>query len=342
MANDSVGVAAAGSPTNYIDNEAISTGGSPATVDRQRVRVGGAGYTDLADVVAGDTGQSGQVVHGSRKEVTFSTTTNVPVAVTDCSNYRWVSVQVTSAGGAASSAFQVSNDNSTWVSFSLAFATNPGASLSNTATNGAGIYFGPVPGRYFRINTAGVSGTFAGTCEFYALPLVPHTLAVAAPNAISVQGGATSGDATSNSNPTLPAQAFGLIYNGATWDRRRTATKFATVEASASGDTAVATPTSGKKIRVLAYCIEVTQDAASGTGADVAIVLRDSTTAIGYGATVFCPATGATTFGPGYHSGWRTVNNGVLSAAANNVLNVNLSAALASGKCRVNVAYCEE
>lgn len=345
MANDSVGVAAAGSPTNYIDNESITTGGSPATVDRQRVRVGGAGYADLADVVVGDTGQGASVVAGARKEVTFSTTTAQAVASTDCSNLRYVSVQITSTGTSATVNFQTSNDNATWVSTPLLPST---ATASNGLTQtfsatAAGISVGPVAGRYFRLNVTGqTGGTTAGVVEFFAAPQLnayPGTIAVAGPS-----GGAVGVTAGSNADNTSSPSLFtaGLAYNGAAWDRLRTATKFATATATASGDTAVATPAAGKKIRVLGYDITVTQDAATASGADVDILLRDATTALGYGFSCYCPAAAGTTFGPGAHTGWRLVGNGVLSAAANNVLNVNLSAALTAGKVRVNVAYTEE
>lgn len=90
------------------------------------------------------------------------------------------------------------------------------------------------------------------------------------------------------------------------------------------------------------YRIEVTADAATSGGGEIDIVLRDSTTATAHAASVYCPAVAATTFGAGYESGWIDVGNGQLSAAANNVLNINLSAALSSGKVRVVCCGTEE
>ena len=139
-------------------------------------------------------------------------------------------------------------------------------------------------------------------------------------------------------------QRVKLVYgmDGINDGDARIPTTFKTSTATASGDTVVWTPTSGKKFRVMRYSVEVTADAATSGGAEIDIVLRDATTALGFGVSLYVPAVGGTTFGNNYNSGWRDVGNGFLSAAANNVLNVNLSAALTAGKVRVNVAGTEE
>lgn len=341
MANDSVGVAAAASPTNYIDNEQIATGGSPANVDRQRVRVGGAGYADLADVVQGDTGQNMQPVAGSRKEVTVSVAANGPVASTDCSNYRTVSVHLT-AKPSGTVTFQVSNDNTNWVTASLVDTTN-GPVASTAATNV--IYVGLVGARYFRLNVSGwTSGTITGTVEFTSLPAA-HTwvpvwgiggsFGISQGSNGAADGGSNSFSLTANSVIAAP-----LVYNGATWDKRRTPSIFKTATATASGDTALWTPTSGKKFRLMRYMIEVTGDLSSGTGAEIDVVLRDSTTALAAALSFWAPATAGST--PGFTSGWIDLGNGILSATANNVLNINLSAALTTGKVRVVACGTEE
>jgi hypothetical protein len=135
--------------------------------------------TQAADTAAGDTGQNSLVTSGARKEVTFTTTTAQAVASTDVSNYRWVEVQITSAGGSAVHTFQVSNDNSTWLAYPL--STNGGSSFASFTTNpgSAGLYYGPINARYFRINVTGIaSGTSAGTIEFTSSPSAIHNFPV--------------------------------------------------------------------------------------------------------------------------------------------------------------------
>jgi hypothetical protein len=152
----------------------------------------------------------------------------------------------------------------------------------------------------------------------------------------------TTSDTYADSNAGMQGIALGMLWNGASWDRSRTPSTFKTVEATSSGDTAVWTPTSTKKFRLMGYSIEVTADAATSGGADLAIVLRDNSTALGCGVTVFIPNAGATTMAGAYNSGQRSLGNGKLSAAADQVLNVNLAAALTAGKVRVNVWGTEE
>lgn len=121
----------------------------------------------------------------------------------------------------------------------------------------------------------------------------------------------------------------------------RTPNKFKTVQATASGDTALWTPTAGKKFRLMRYMIEVTGNATLAAGAVLTVVLRDATTALPFAVDVFVPTT-AFSAGVDFVSPWFDLDNGVLSAAANNVLNVNLSAALTAGNVRVLCCGTEE
>jgi hypothetical protein len=131
-------------------------------------------------------------------------------------------------------------------------------------------------------------------------------------------------------------------YNGTNNDRVRTPTTFKTATATAAGDTALWTPAAGKKFRLMRFTIQITSDASTTGGADIDIILRDATTGLAAALTVFVPAVAATTFGSTVTTGWINLGNGILSAAANNVLNINLSAALTSGKVRAIVGGTEE
>lgn len=186
-----------------------------------------------AGVLVGDTGQNQQLVAGGRKEVSFTTTTVQAVASTDVSNYRWVSVQVTSQGGSSTVTFQASNDSTNWVSIGLMSSTSTaGPVVQNTATTG--IWHGPLGYRYFRLNVTGIaSGTTAGVIEFFALAGAFQGIGVDT----ELPSAAASADGASN--PTAPfVQAAGQIYNGTTWDRTRGAT-------SAAGTTGTGVPAAG-------------------------------------------------------------------------------------------------
>lgn len=162
-------------------------------------------------------------------------------------------------------------------------------------------------------------------------------------SATPISNGALSGDALAGpSSGVLVVRSSSVVFNGATWDRRRTPSVFKTVTATASGDNAVWTPAAGKKFRLMRYVIYVTADAARAAAGDVEIILRDATTAIGVGFSVYVPGAAGTTFVADASSGWCDLGNGFLSAAANNVLNVNLSAALTAGEVRVVAIGTEE
>jgi hypothetical protein len=149
-------------------------------------------------------------------------------------------------------------------------------------------------------------------------------------------------DAVATSMGGLSTQAFEYRYNGATWDRQRSATIFKTITATASGDTALWTPTSGKKFRIMRYMVEITANAATSSGAEIDVVLRDNTTVTPAAFSVYVPAVAVTTAVGRNGSGWIDFGNGILSATINNVLNVNLSATLTSGKVRIVVCGTEE
>ena len=122
----------------------------------------------------------------------------------------------------------------------------------------------------------------------------------------------------------------------------RTPAIFKTAQATASGNTAVWTPTSGKKFRLMRFNISIPAQCKQSSGGILTITFQDSSTGINHAYDVFVPGTVDTISGEDFQSGWIDLGNGFLSAAANNVLNVNLSAALTAGNVRVNTAGTEE
>jgi hypothetical protein len=122
----------------------------------------------------------------------------------------------------------------------------------------------------------------------------------------------------------------------------RTPSIFKTVQATASGNTAVWTPTSGKKFRLMRIFVQITDNASLASGAVLTVDLRDSNTSTNITFDIFVPTTAVTTvIGDGMDQ-FLDLGNGILSAAANNVLNVNLSAACATGNVRVIAMGTEE
>ena len=149
-----------------------------------------------------------------------------------------------------------------------------------------------------------------------------------------------AGDGTGAS---WPLAAAGYEFDGTNVVSLRTPAVFHSAVATAAGNTAVWTPTSGKKFRLMRFMLVLTDEAARAAAGDITVKFQDATTDIGIGLPVYVPAAAiAAPIGEAWSSGWIDIGNGYLSAAANNVLNVNLSAALTAGTFGVIAAGTEE
>lgn len=158
------------------------------------------------------------------------------------------------------------------------------------------------------------------------------------------------GDNSGLINPLLIAQEmYGGAFSGAAnatlsgWSKARTPTVFKTVSATTSGNTAIWTPGTGNKFRLLKLFIQVTDNASLASGAVLTVDIQDSSTTTNITFSVFVPTTAVTTvIGDGAEIQLDLGQFGILSAVANNVLNVNLSVALATGVCRIIAMGTEE
>jgi hypothetical protein len=129
-----------------------------------------------------------------------------------------------------------------------------------------------------------------------------------------------------------------LAYNGASFDRLRTPQAVKSVQASAAGSTALWTPAAGNKVRLMRYRVSLTQNATLAAAGLLTVKLLDGATDLNLWETFYVPATGTTS----HHAGaWIDLGNGVVLAAAGDVLNVSLSAALATGVVTVTAAGVE-
>lgn len=116
---------------------------------------------------------------------------------------------------------------------------------------------------------------------------------------------ASLADAFANPSTTKIEALLG-VFNGATWDRLRTANVFTTVALNAgTSETTIWTPASGKKFRLLGFLLTC--------GAASTLTFKDNTA----GTTIF--VTRGTTDAP-INTG--PMGNGILSASADNVLTV--------------------
>ena len=150
-----------------------------------------------------------------------------------------------------------------------------------------------------------------------------------------------------NIDPDLLLASASYVYQGTGGGVQagamlRTPSSFKSATATASGNTAVWTPGSSKKFRLMRYRVEVTANAAQATGGVITLQFQDNTTALALSHSVFVPATAGATMSGSYISGWIDLGNGILSSTANNVLNINLSAALTSGTVAVIACGTEE
>ena len=127
-----------------------------------------------------------------------------------------------------------------------------------------------------------------------------------------------------------------VMTNGNATQGLRTPSSFAQASTSAAGSTALVTPGSGVKFRLMGFKIQVTADATLASAGRLTIKLLDGSTDIGVGHIVYVPGSALNTI-QDYDSGWIDLGNGYASTTAANVLNINLSSALATGV--VNVVF---
>jgi hypothetical protein len=122
---------------------------------------------------------------------------------------------------------------------------------------------------------------------------------------------------------------------------------FKTAQANANGNTALWTPAAGKKFRLMRLLVEVPPNCIMAARGVVTISFQDGATPINLAFDVWlgqtAPVEAAATIPPTlFTTDWIDLGQGVLSSAANNVLNINLSAALTGGNVRVTACGTEE
>jgi hypothetical protein len=224
------------------------------------------------------------------------------------------------------------------VSAFAAFRVRLSTAITNTGTASIGISASAVP------NNAGAGAmTNVSGSVIFAISQVGPT--APADNLASNSIFQTS---TSSSFPLSVADAvYGGAFSGTPnaalqgWSKLRTPTVFKTASATASGNTALWTPASGNKFRLMRFMVQITGNSTTASGAVVTVSFQDSASATNIAMDAFVPSASLGT-GDDFISPWVDLGNGFLSAAANNVLNINLSSALTGGNVRVTVCGTEE
>jgi hypothetical protein len=300
---------------------------------------------DSPDVLARQGGDVALAV-ATGKEVASAQLTAVNQAVAIEPAGRRVGIHLTGTFSGTVQ-FEVSNNNVDWVSYNVLLDAQTGAgsppqSRFVTSNSGTGSVFqSSVPYRYFRVRcSAYISGSCGVTIVLSEGNSTPQTQPVYFGENVSSLFSDALGAGTSYLYTGGPI----LGYNGASFDRIRVAGITRWAAASSSGDTALWTPASGKKFRLMRFMLTVTADATLTGGGVVTMTLRDGTTATNAALRAFVPATAAATIAPSNNLAmpWIDLGNGILSTAANNVLNINLSGALASGQIVVLACGTEE
>jgi hypothetical protein len=199
----------------------------------------------------------------------------------------------------------------------LQTAAGGGGGLSVTQGAAIGTSLTPVGGKDGSGNAQFVATDTAGR-QVVVGPAVEGGTLVGAPVVVGVRDGGTGQVALWGSNQgdgisggTRVPSVLGYLFNGATLDRPRTPNTFKTLAAlSVTAGTPQAgwTPTSGKKFRLMGFMLSL-----SVAGA---VILKDSGTEV---VRTCLMAAGAGLASP-------RMGNGILSAAANNVLNIDVTA----------------
>lgn len=267
---------------------------------------------------------------------------------TDVSQYQTITAHIFTIGSGNFVQFAFSEDGTTW--------------QAETTVGAGGQYVFSVKGRFFRAMLTVYGGVapavgsvtlLGGSASNVSIGKVPYPVPAFA-TAIGMSDNANNlsllnslakvGDGGSGNL----ALGVGLVgFNGTNLTRMRSADITRYANANASGDTVVWTPTSGKRFRLLGFMIKLSENASQAVAGNMTIQLRDATSATIAQFRPFVPQTAGTTMGDGWSTGFIELGNtggglGFQSGNANRALNVNLSAALATGYCDVVAVGTED
>lgn len=163
--------------------------------------------TNVANVLAADTGFNSVPTLGGVKTIAFTTSSSgaqMIAANTDIRGYTSIEVVYTSVGsGLALTGQFTTASGGTYVNSST-FATTAGGTPAALGVTVNTIYYSAIHGNYFQINVSAlVSGTFTGTITLRS-GTIPYTILPA------TQSGTWTVGANSATGSALPANAFSI------------------------------------------------------------------------------------------------------------------------------------
>lgn len=203
--------------------------------------------TNIANVVANDTGYNGVGINNTTKTVSFTTSSSgaqMLLVNTDCRGYGYISVVTTSVGsGLAWTGQFAPNSGGTYISGgSWQDDTSATGLPSGLGTSVNKIYSSTVASDFFQLNvTALTSGTLSGYIVLSSIPRPYHGLTINTGSAtgsavpanaffVGIQNGSGNLQGISSANNTGDASTAiavistaASVYNGTTYDRVRVA-----------------------------------------------------------------------------------------------------------------------
>jgi len=268
--------------------------------------------------------------------------------VIDMAGYTWLQMYWTSTG-TGTVQLQVSPDNTNWYVAPSFDYINTGGGLSTGSSASIQSYapvichYMPVYGRYLRLST---NSTTTGT---YTMQVVLSNSSI--PNStankllVNAIGSYSGGDAVVDSTgDVLKTIGFQMGYFGGAssqWMRIRVPNKVVSGYGNNSGNNAIWTPATGRKFRLMRYKISIANNAAVSVAGVQVMQFYDGASTILLTENAYLPSAASNTNGA-WSTGWVDLGNGVLSATANNVLNLNLSKTMIAGQVDVVAVGTEE
>lgn len=199
---------------NALDTDTTSINGSAvATVASGVQAVGIDDGTNIANVVAGDSGFNGVAVASATKTYSFTTSASgaqTILANTPTEGFSWIEIVYTSVGSGLVLTGQFSPTNAgSYITPSGLWGTSGAISPGNLGAVINTIYYAPIRGSYFQLAISALtSGTFTGTVTLRAT--APPVL-----QSYSSQNGTWTVGSNSATGSAVPSGAFYMGASGA-------------------------------------------------------------------------------------------------------------------------------
>lgn len=356
IASDQSAIPVTGTITASGDHTVVGKAASGAAAAGNPVLIAGSDGTNARTILTDTTGRQHARLTGAGSSTSGTFTASGQTVTLAVNGEMTVSISFYGTYSSLAWAPEYSPDGGTsWGPITMSFmgSLSAGPTLTNTHSSTASASSGimlhiPTVATHVRVRSTGLSSGTANVIMAADPGPRPEAPALR-PSFLQASNGtslntATAGDALANPSTALGVVSYATLYAGAgpnTWARSRYPTTFKTVAATASGDTALWTPAAGRKFNIMGGHLQIPAGATAATQ-EIDVTLRDGTTPTAIVVSISLPSAVTTPQGGGYVIPFDVGPVGLISATANNVLNVNLSAALTASKVRAFVYGTEE